>query len=124
MAPEIYYEKEYGAQVDIYSLGLVLYWLLNHNRGPFLPAYPEPITYASREQALRRRVSGEVMSPPEEAEPQLAKVILKACAFAPQDRYADAKALREELEILREGGIKRDTEDWIADDRIETARAR
>ncbi len=37
MAPEIYRDEEYGSTVDIYSLGIVLYRLLNNNRAPFLP---------------------------------------------------------------------------------------
>ena len=35
MAPEIYQGGHYGFQVDIYSLGLVLYQYLNENRPPF-----------------------------------------------------------------------------------------
>ena len=35
MAPEVYKGEEYGSSVDIYSLGIVLYRLLNQNRAPF-----------------------------------------------------------------------------------------
>lgn len=35
MAPEMYKGEEYDARVDIYSLGIVLYKLCNHNRLPF-----------------------------------------------------------------------------------------
>lgn len=42
MAPEVYRGAEYGFGVDIYSLGIVLYRLLNKNRVPFLPPAPEP----------------------------------------------------------------------------------
>ncbi len=34
MAPEIYLGRAYGFGVDIYSLGIVMYQLLNHNRDP------------------------------------------------------------------------------------------
>ena len=37
MAPEVYRGDAYNATVDIYSLGIVLYRLLNDNRAPFLP---------------------------------------------------------------------------------------
>ena len=40
MAPEVYKGEAYGTTVDIYSLGIVLYRLLNGNRTPFLPAAP------------------------------------------------------------------------------------
>ena len=38
MAPEIFAGRPYNNTVDIYSLGLVLYQLLNSGRMPFLPA--------------------------------------------------------------------------------------
>ena len=37
MAPEVFKGAEYGASVDIYSLGIVMYKFLNKNRRPFLP---------------------------------------------------------------------------------------
>ena len=37
MAPEIFRGRSYNNTVDIYSLGLVLYQLLNNGRMPFLP---------------------------------------------------------------------------------------
>ena len=37
MAPEVYKGEKYGATCDIYSLGLVMYRLLNGGRLPFLP---------------------------------------------------------------------------------------
>ena len=51
MAPEVYAGKEYGFSVDTYSLGLVLYRMLNKNRGPFLPQPPEAITFSSTPSA-------------------------------------------------------------------------
>ena len=35
MAPEVYNNKPYGLSVDIYSLGMVMYWMLNGGCGPF-----------------------------------------------------------------------------------------
>ena len=40
MAPEVFKGEDYDSTADIYSLGLVLYTLLNGNRGPFLPPAP------------------------------------------------------------------------------------
>ncbi|WP_418490546.1 serine/threonine-protein kinase [Frisingicoccus sp.] len=40
MAPEVYNNQPYGPAVDIYSLGMVLYWMLNDRRTPFLPLPP------------------------------------------------------------------------------------
>ena len=100
MAPEVYAGKEYGFSVDTYSLGLVLYRMLNKNRGPFLPQPPEAITFSSREQALARRMSGEALPRPFYGEGRLGEIVLKACAFDPKDRYSSPQQLRQELEAI------------------------
>ena len=41
MAPEILQNKKsYNESVDLYSLGMVLYRIMNHMRSPFFPSYP------------------------------------------------------------------------------------
>ena len=100
MAPEVYAGKEYGFSVDTYSLGLVLYRMLNKNRGPFLPQPPEAITFSSREQALVRRISGERLPRPFYGEGRLGEIVLKACAFDPKDRYSSPQQMRQELEAI------------------------
>ena len=100
MAPEVYAGREYGFSVDTYSLGLVLYRMLNKNRGPFLPQPPEAITFSSREQALARRMSGEPLPRPFYGEGRLGEIVLKACAFDPKDRYSSPQQLRQELEAI------------------------
>ena len=100
MAPEVYAGKEYGFSVDTYSLGLVLYRMLNKNRGPFLPQPPEAITFSSREQALARRMSDEPLPRPFYGEGRLGEIVLKACAFDPKDRYSSPQQLRQELEAI------------------------
>lgn len=112
MAPEIYKSEEYGSSVDIYSLGLVLYTLLNNNRIAFLPPYPQPITYRDNEEALSRRLSGVPLDPPSNADASLSAVILKACAYLPEDRYATAadfkNALINEWNTLLQSGDNRE----------------
>ncbi len=100
IAPEVYAGREYGFSVDTYSLGLVLYRMLNKNRGPFLPQPPEAITFSSREQALARRMSGEPLPRPFYGEGRLGEIVLKACAFDPKDRYSSPQQLRQELEAI------------------------
>ena len=100
MAPEVYIGKKYGFSVDTYSLGLVLYRMLNKNRGPFLPQPPEAITFSSREQALARRMSGEPLPRPFYGEGRLGEIVLKACAFDPKDRYSSPQQFRQELEAI------------------------
>lgn len=49
--------EEYGKEVDIYSLGLVLYWMLNNRKRPFIDADHLP-THDEIELAQARREKG------------------------------------------------------------------
>lgn len=100
MAPEVYRGAEYGFNVDIYSLGIVLYRLLNKNRVPFLPPPPEPITHEGREMALAKRMGGTALPTPVHAQGRLAEIVLKACAFDPKERYSTPAQMRQELEAI------------------------
>lgn len=100
MAPEVYNGGDYGFNVDIYSLGIVLYRLLNRNRTPFLPGPPEPITARNREEALVRRLSGEQMPVPYYAQGRLGEIVLRACAYDPRARYSSPMQMRQELTAI------------------------
>ena len=103
MAPEIYNGKEYGFEADIYSLGIVLYKLLNNNRDPFLPAYPVPVKYSDKTEAMVKRIQGLALPRPVNADEKLARIIFKACAHNPSERYAHPKDLRMDLESIALG---------------------
>lgn len=97
MAPEIYRKERGSASVDIYSLGLVLYKLLNENRGPFLPAYPDPIMFSDREKALSQRFKGAVITPPKNGSRALKAAVLNACEYDPAQRFKNASEFRDAL---------------------------
>lgn len=98
MAPEVYKGEKYDSSVDLYSLGLVLYKLLNNNRGPFLPAYPQPIMKSDTEIALQRRFTGETLPKPVNADEILYRIILRATAYNPELRYRNPALMRRDLE--------------------------
>lgn len=100
MAPEVYNGSEYGFAADIYSLGIVLYKLLNNNRDPFLPQYPKPVKYSDKTEAMVKRIQGLAMPKPANADEQLAKIIFKACAHNPEERYRHPEELRKDLEDI------------------------
>ena len=100
MAPEVYKGENYGSSVDIYSLGIVMYKLLNFNREPFLPPHPQPIKYSDKNNALVKRISGEMIPPPANADEKLSKIILKACAHKSSDRYQSASEMKKDLTAL------------------------
>jgi serine/threonine protein kinase len=101
MAPEVYRGEAYGSAVDIYSLGVVMYRLINKNRTPFMPPYPESITHTDRENALIRRISGETIPAPVGAQGRLVEIILKACSYKTSERYSSPMQMRGELEAIQ-----------------------
>lgn len=101
MAPEVYKGEPYGKTVDICSLGLVMYYLMNANRTPFLPDAPATVSYNDEENSLLRRMKGERITPPKFASNKLSSIILKACAFDPRQRYQSASQMRRDLEALK-----------------------
>ena len=103
MAPEIYSSRPYGPTVDIYSLGIVMYKLLNENRLPFLPEYPKPITPVDKEEALHKRLRGDDIPEPKNGSRRLKQIVLKACAYRAEDRYGSAEEMRRDLENLLYG---------------------
>ena len=93
LAPEV--EKgRYDCRADIYSLGLVLYYLTNKKKLPFVNGLGQD------NEAVMRRLMGEQIPPPECASSGLAKVISKACAHRPEDRFSSAKEFRRALEFI------------------------
>lgn len=101
MAPEVYKGEPYGIGADIYSLGMVLYRLLNCNREPFLPLPPNTIKLADRDNALVERMQGKAFNPPANADEHLSRIILKACAFKSQDRFSSADEFKSELKKVK-----------------------
>jgi hypothetical protein len=101
MAPKVYKHQTYiGRKADIYSLGLMLYWLANNYTRPFIDLDRIP-TADERAYSEHRRVTGEPLPAPCNAGPALSHVILKACAYRSEDRYETAREMLEDLEKLK-----------------------
>ena len=118
MAPEVYNNQPYGRAADIYSLGLVLYWLLNERRMPFMPLPPEKIKAGQDEEARYRRLSGEKLPVPAHGSNELKQIVLKACEYDSKDRYATAAEMLDDLNKLSfaANGI---VADGCSDDQLE-----
>ena len=97
MAPEVFSSRPYGSTADIYSLGLVLYWLLNERRLPFLPLPPAALSAEEDEQARIRRLRGDRIPAPKNGSAELRRIVLKACEFTPENRYRSAAEMHEDL---------------------------
>jgi len=97
IAPEVVMGRGYDASVDIYSLGLVLYKLMNNNRLPFIDPYAPQIMYQQRKEAVDRRIGGDELPPPVNASEALASVILAACSYKPENRFGTPTAMKKAL---------------------------
>jgi len=101
MAPEVYWGHDYGASVDLYSLGLVMYRYLNEGRMPFMPPSPEAIHADDREDAFVKRVNGHDIPEPRNGSQELKRIVLKACEHDRAKRYQDADEMLQDLVALK-----------------------
>ena len=83
------------------SLGMILYRTMNQGQEPFLVFGKPCYSSQEKEMALNRRMDGKVLPKPRAASEELANIILKACAFDPEDRYSSASSFKEALLGLR-----------------------
>ena len=101
-APEVVHMEKYGHTADIYSLGITLYWLLNNRRMPFIDANGK-ITAELKDEAMDRRYRGEKLPAPKNGSDELKRIVLKACAYRPENRYASAQEMYDALEEIGNG---------------------
>ena len=105
MAPEVYNNQLYNLTADIYSLGLVLHWMLNERRSPFMPLPPAPVVASQEDEARSKRFSGTSIPAPSHGNEELKRIVLKACAYNPKDRYQSAEDMLADLK--KQGGKDR-----------------
>ena len=103
-APEVVHMERYGQAADIYSLGITLYWLLNNRRMPFIDANQQ-ITLVVKNEAMDKRYRGEKLPAPKNGSDELKRIVLKACAYRPENRYASAQEMYDALDALENGKI-------------------
>lgn len=86
IAPEVLQGKKCDYSADIYSVGMILYKLLNEDKLPFCSA----------------NTSGQELPQPCAASEKFGKIILIMCAYDPKDRYQNAGDLLADLEQITE----------------------
>lgn len=90
MAPEVLQGKIYDHAADIYSLGLVLYKLLNKDQFSFYSA-TDFHSEIDRQQQQQCNTA-----------PKIGQIILKMCAYDLEVRYQDAHEILTDLEAITE----------------------
>lgn len=98
-APEVYKNEEIDGRTDIFSLGATLYTLLTGKRlavEGWMSAFEPPVFY-----------------PEKVVSPGLERVLRKALAPEPKDRYESAEALKADLLVL--GKVVRLRSAWCTD---------
>jgi hypothetical protein len=95
MAPEVALGGDLDGRLDVYSLGCVLYWLLT---GQLVFEDKSPA------RLMHKHIKAAPVPPSQRTElpipPELDAIALSCLAKAPDDRPADANALRERLAAL------------------------
>lgn len=103
IAPEVYRGENYGFPADIYSLGIVLYRFMNGGLLPFVRD-ASAASASERENAVKRRLGGEKL--PDIGGGSIMKIILKACAYKPSDRYQTAREMKDDIALFIENSRK------------------
>ncbi len=97
VAPEVYNGRPYDATVDLYSLGILMYKLLNNNRYPFFPPAPQMVTVESSEQAFAMRMQGATPAWPANGDDALRSAVMKVISFDPRRRFQSASEMKAAL---------------------------
>ncbi len=107
LAPEIITNREYSFQSDIYSLGVVLYQLMNGNILPYQNSQD------SNNQQKKYTIIGELefqdLMPPRYSSSEFTNVIMKACQRDPKLRYKSVNEMLIDLKSINnaiEGNLK------------------
>ena len=97
MPPELVSSKGTGTTTDIYGLGMTMYWYLNGNRFPFVPDTKIKLpSYYEKAEEIRVNNLQEIPAPVN-ASPSLAKIVLKAISYHPENRYQNASGFKHAL---------------------------
>ena len=109
MAPEaLGWGRKVDTLSDLYSLGIVMYQLLNEKNIPFVSGTGD---FDEVDEAIEKRADGEEILAPKHENGQLWRIIQKSCQFEKDDRYQYAVEMRKDLEKLEHKEINRMNEE-------------
>jgi serine/threonine-protein kinase len=100
--------ERYGERTDVFGLGAVLYTILTGEA---------PWGAGSMAEVLGRARACQLVFPevsPLQLPPRLGRIVARAMAADPGERYADAAALKKDVEAFLRGGFRFPTRDYPA----------
>lgn len=92
-------KEGYDHRVDIYSLGITMYKLLNKGMLPFEDELK------SKSNALYKRLSGAPLPAIAGVDEELNRIVLKACSFDLNNRYSTPQEFKKDLIALASGEV-------------------
>ena len=113
MAPEVWRDRAYSEQSELYGAGMILYWILNHCNPPFMPIMPE-------EEAFTERMAGKPLPQPQfllkypEKLWALYRCVQRMTAFDPDKRYRSLAEARQALAVTGYDYYVESVEPWFA----------
>ncbi len=103
LAPETYKSNMYDGITDMYSLGLVLYYYLDH-KIPFISGNQTP-SFQAILNAREQRINGMVIPSPVNGSDKIKNIILRACAYNRYIRYQNAGEMLSDLLVAGDGTV-------------------
>lgn len=107
MAPEVIRGEAYDGRVDIYSLGMVIYYYLNNRKEPFCNTKTSVLNQNEFQESQSKRITGEKLPKPVFASDRFAEVILRACEYNPNDRYQTPEEFLNALNTLESSDLQK-----------------
>ena len=101
-SPEVWRGESCDSRADIYALGITAYRLLSGGRLPFCPIPCNRMEDDAVYQAIGRRMKGEPIPPIEGVSPHINRVLLKMCAFRPENRFKNPREVGKECRRILE----------------------
>jgi serine/threonine protein kinase len=98
MPPEVFKGSEYKNHSDLYSLGLVIYKIINNGKLPFMPE--NSFTKEDFEIATSKRLNGEKFNKPKNMSTDLFSIVLKACEFNESERFQNSYEMKKYLKKI------------------------
>lgn len=109
LSPEVYTRKETSLSTDLYSLGLLMYKLLNGE-------LPFKTKDNDEKLAFSIRMTGTEIPIIEDVDKDLMDILVKACSFNVNERYQNATEMKIALEKVLHSSSNKKNVDFILDE--------